>query len=207
MFRYFGGGEWLHDYAQQQLGVEWQSPHESVAGNFDYFGMMAHSWKDCMASWRTQTVTCIHVLQIRNTGSFFPDDLSIEQLSPLFEWMKARLNDHKDTPIVIVFQAFEVGYEQLLNEFIHGQMIVQPPHNLLAVIFSLMTNPVNFETKFCFAWGLQVPIIAMGAQSTDRYFLIQFNPYKRGFKHLYEVAANSSITLARDVNLSARKCL
>ncbi len=64
-FRTYWGShmEWLLDYSRQQLGVAFDQPQDQSTANFDFLGMVGHSWNDCIFSIHLHLNTCIHFVQ------------------------------------------------------------------------------------------------------------------------------------------------
>ena len=141
-------------------------------------------------------------------GGFYPDKLKIEQLAPVFLWIKAQMDRYAEMPIIMAFQAIDDGYYQVVAQFSRGLLAPKPFTNLIFIIFSLTINTdAHFHNKLCLSWGLQVPILLLGTQPNDNYPMIQLNPFSRGFKNVYNVTAfNSTYSLASDMDLSSYEC-
>ncbi len=64
-FSYFGSQDWMMDYGKQELGIQYEKAEQTNTMNFDFLGILAHSWFDCISSLRIHWIECIHIIQVR----------------------------------------------------------------------------------------------------------------------------------------------
>ena len=66
---YFGdpSGQMLKDFGEKEVGVKWEQPADPETVDFDFIGIIVHTWNDCMQSpkWPEYKV-CVHLIQVKN---------------------------------------------------------------------------------------------------------------------------------------------
>ncbi len=129
-------------------------------------------------------------------------------MGPLFNWIHHDLERRiLTTPTLIVFQEFERNLDALLWSLDEKLADNANKPNLLAILFTLMTKEASVSEKNCGPEQRQVPVVVFGSLEDDAYVLMQFNPYEKGLKTLFQFDVYENQTVATEYNPETKFCL
>ena len=134
--------------------VDWDEP-EPFTETFPHIGMCVHSWRDCIEHVnRKDSEMCVRVIQIRNDEQFYPQDVGVELMKPLFRYVKRHMDGWVNETQLIVFQVsdafcnaqsiansqeFHQGLAPLIDQFVHGGLRPRQ-QRIAAIMFTLMVG-------------------------------------------------------------------
>lgn len=210
---YFGSQEWLLDYGENQLGVNFQQSAIEVDKFFPKTGVQGNLWQDCLESVNYDESVCIRMAQLRNVRKFIGDNATIDHLDEAIMWIGEILDEQGHYPTLIVFQEFSDHIPEIirkLRRFVFQKMSgATEGYNVIGVAFTLMNKNIsNADVSLCNAVH-HVPILNMGSLPLESYYVLRFNPFEHlGASQVYRAdVVNQNSTSLHLVDFLSQRCI